>query len=348
MVTEICIEDVFALKWPIIDVRSPGEFAKGHIPGAVNIPLFANDERAHVGTVYKQQSKEKAIEVGYKYVNPKLDRYISESSDVAPDGKVIVHCWRGGMRSRSFAQHLSDNGFTDVKVITAGYKAFRNHVLNQFAVPAKLNILGGFTGSGKTYILDEIRRMGHQVIDLEAIAHHKGSAFGSIGELPQPTSEQFENNLFNAWRKLNFEQPVWIEDESLSIGSVNIPLPLFEQMRAAHLYFIDIPNQERAKHLVTEYTNCDKQLLVNSLQRITKRLGGKNVQLAIAALEEENYIEVALISLHYYDKSYIKGLNKRKADKVTHLSLSDTNHHANALKILKTATQYEHHQVNTI
>ena len=117
MVSEINIEKAYSLDWPIIDVRSPGEFKKGHIPDAINIPLFSDDERAHVGTVYKQQSREAAIELGFEYVKPKLENFITDSFKVAPKGKVIVHCWRGGMRSQSFAKHLAENGFSDVKVV---------------------------------------------------------------------------------------------------------------------------------------------------------------------------------------------------------------------------------------
>jgi tRNA 2-selenouridine synthase len=133
MVSEINIEEALELNLPIIDVRSPAEFEKGHIPGAVNIALFSNDERAHVGTVYKQKSKEAAIKIGLEYVEPKRKDFINNSLKIAPTGRVIVHCWRGGMRSRSFAGHLAENGFVDVKVIVGGYKAFRNLVLDQLA-----------------------------------------------------------------------------------------------------------------------------------------------------------------------------------------------------------------------
>ncbi|MDA3930149.1 MAG: tRNA 2-selenouridine(34) synthase MnmH [Prolixibacteraceae bacterium] len=271
MVTEITIQEAFELKLPIIDVRSPGEFEKGHIPNATNICLFNNDERAHVGTVYKQQSKEEAIELGYTYVNPKLKYFIDQANTVAPKGNVIVHCWRGGMRSRSFAQHISDNGISNVKVIVGGYKAYRNYLLKSFEHPFQLKILGGYTGSGKTYILKELSKLNKQVIDLEGIANHKGSAFGNIGEDKQPTVEQIENNLFEKWQTLDYNQPIWLEDESHNIGGVKIPMPLFNQMRSTNLFFIDIPKEERAKHLVTEYTNCGSNILKESVLKISRR-----------------------------------------------------------------------------
>ncbi|MBI9071148.1 MAG: tRNA 2-selenouridine(34) synthase MnmH [Melioribacteraceae bacterium] len=333
MVSEIKIEEALSLNLPIIDVRSPGEFEKGHIPSAVNIPLFSNDERAHIGTVYKQESKEKAVELGYKYVNPKLDHYIKSSLKIAPDGKVIVHCWRGGMRSLAFARHLSDNGFSDVKQVIGGYKSYRNLVLENLSIPVNLKVLGGYTGSGKTYILDQLKELGHQILDLEGLANHKGSVFGGIGQLEQPSWEQFENNLHKELISLNLNKPIWVEDESHKIGRILIPIQFFEQMRNAKLYFIDIPKEERAKHLVTGYANCDKELLVNSINKIAKRLGGLNVKNSIKLLEENKYYEVAIITLSYYDKYYLKGMNKRESESIITIPLPSTNHYENALKI---------------
>lgn len=336
MVTDININEALALNWPIIDVRSPGEFERGHIVGATNIALFSNHERAHVGTVYKQESREAAIKLGYEYVTPKLQHYIDESLRLAPDGRVIIHCWRGGMRSRSFAQHLADNGFSDVRVITKGYKAFRNFVLESLAAPAQLKVLGGYTGSGKTYILEELKKLGHQVIDLEGLAHHKGSAFGAIGQAEQPSSEQFENLLFEEWKKLDTNIQIWVEDESLAIGKVQIPQGFYEQMRNSTLYFIDIPAEERAKHLVEDYTHFGNEVLAESILRIAQRLGGLNTQMALNYLEEQNFYEVAKIALLYYDKYYLKGMNKRSTDNVIRLSLPNTNHYENALELEKT------------
>ena len=335
MLSEIKIEEAFSLLWPIIDVRSPAEFEHGHIPGAINIPLFSNDERAHVGTVYKQQSKERAIKIGLEYVTPKLESFINNSQKIAPLGKVTVHCWRGGMRSSSFAQHLIESGFNDVRVIIGGYKAYRSHVLNKLATPINLKVLGGYTGSGKTHILNELKKRGKQVLDLEGLANHKGSAFGGIGQAIQPTVEQFENNLFNEWKKLNLHEPIWVEDESHNIGRAKIPMQFFKQMRDAKLYFIDIPKNERAKHLVTEYASCNSQLLAESIQNISKRLGGLNVKNSIELLENENYYEVAKISLSYYDKSYLKGMNNRNSEDVIKIPLPSTNHYENALEIEK-------------
>ncbi len=320
---------------PIIDVRSPAEFEKGHIPKAFNIPLFSNSERAHVGTVYKKQSKEKAMEIGLKYVEPKLNYFIEKAKELAPDKQIIVHCWRGGMRSKAFAKHLHDNGFTDVSTLIGGYKAFRNYVLDSFFTKAKLCTLGGYTGSGKTYILHQLREMEEQVIDLERLANHKGSAFGGIGQKKQPTIEQFENNLFWEWKNIDYSKTIWVEDESHRIGSINIPMNFFLNMRSEPLLFIDLPQSERVKHLVVEYANSPKTELTVSIEHISKRLGGENTNKALRSIENGDFEYVAELALKYYDKYYLRGLNKRENQKnifKLNLSTIDFKHNAKEIK----------------
>lgn len=302
---------------PIIDVRSPGEFQKGHIPHAHNIPLFNNSERAKVGTVYKQKSRNKAIELGYELVKPKLQLFVTSALSVAPDRVIAVHCWRGGMRSQSFAEHLQANGFNTIYVIEKGYKAFRNFVLSFFLRSFKLKILGGYTGSGKTDILRQLAKMGEQVIDLENLANHKGSAFGSIGEKEQPTVEHFENMLFHQLFKLDIAQNIWVEDESLNIGKIVIPKTFFEQMREQQLYFLDIPVVARAKYLVNTYGTFNPADLKTSILKISKRLGPQRTQKALDDLQANKLYQVAQTTLEYYDKAYMKGLSLRNPDKVT-------------------------------
>jgi tRNA 2-selenouridine synthase len=239
------------------------------------------------------------------------------------------------MRSAAFAQHLSDNGFHEVYTIKGGYKAFRNHVLKTFDYPFKLNILGGYTGSGKTEILKQLQYLGKQVVDLEKLAHHKGSAFGGIGQQEQPTVEQFENDLFEAFRKFDFNRPIWIEDESHNIGRIQIPINLFRQIRNLPLLFLDIPVEERTAKLVAEYGQCRAEELAAAIQRIYKRLGGLAVKNALQYLTEGNYFEVTKIALFYYDKAYQKGMNLRDQSKVITIPLKSTDASINAAKILQ-------------
>jgi tRNA 2-selenouridine synthase len=185
----------------LIDVRSPAEFARAHIPNAHSLPLFNDEERAKVGTMYKQMSPEAALLKGLEIVGPKMSGFVKKAIKWSPDRKVIVHCWRGGKRSGSVAWLLKFAGF-DVLTIEGGYKNYRQTVLQSFDNQLLKNmiILGGKTGSGKTYILKELEKRGEQIIDLEGLANHKGSAFGWIGENQQPTTEHFENLLHDALR----------------------------------------------------------------------------------------------------------------------------------------------------
>jgi len=345
MIQAIEISDFFATKMPFIDVRSPGEHAKGHIPGAVNIPLFTDTERAHIGTVYVQQSKEKAMTLGYQYVNPKLTDFITQSKKVAPAGKVAVHCWRGGMRSRLFAEFLHDNGFADVSVIVGGYKAYRNLVLRTLDLPFNLNIVGGYTGSGKTYLIKQLQYAGFQTVDLEQLAKHKGSAFGELEHQTQPTVEQFENNLFDVWRTLDYTQPIWLEDESHNIGGVNIPINLYKQMQASKVFFLDIPRTERAKHLVSEYAHTDPALLATAIGKISKRLGGLNTSYALEYLSERNFYEAAMLALGYYDKAYLKAIQCHTPENVIFLPQQSVDPIINAQSIMQC---YEQHKTHTV
>ena len=297
---------------PLIDVRSPGEFFIGHIPNAINLELFTDEERAVVGTAYKKESKERAIEIGFEYVKPKLNDFITKSVVTAPNKEVAIYCWRGGMRSNAFADHLIENGFEKVYVIEKGYKAFRNYVLQFFEQPFNLKVLGGYTGTGKTEILHSLKKKGQQVIDLEGLANHRGSAFGGIDLPPQPTTEKFENNLFSILQNLNHNLPIWVEDESRLIGQVAIPNVFFNKMREMPVYFLDVPLEKRTKHLVSIYASLSHHKLGDAISRITKRLGYDNAKFAQEALEKRNYHKVVEITLIYYDKYYLKGLQKRQ------------------------------------
>lgn len=335
MLQAISIESCLTGQYPLIDVRSPGEYAKGHIPHAINVPLFSDEERAQIGTMYVRQSREQAIAIGYACAEPKKQWYLDEVRRIAGSGPVVIHCWRGGMRSRLFAEHLHENGFSDVSVITGGYKAYRRLVQATFEKKRDIRMIGGYTGSGKTKIMHWLRENGHQVIDLEGLAHHKGSAFGALGQLPQPKTEQFENDVHALLMQFDTHKPLFLEDESINIGSVFIPQPFFKQMRNAPLFFIDIPREIRAHYLTKDYAGIPSEGLIESFQKISKRLGFENTAMAIQCINENNLEGAALIALQYYDKTYMKGLSARDPQLVNKIVSTTTEAMSNAMKILE-------------
>ncbi len=272
---------------------------------------------------------------GLRIIGPKMALIVEQARTLAPDGKVGVHCWRGGERSASVGWLLEKAGFTEVLVLKRGYKAFREHVLASFSLPWKLEVLGGFTGTGKTELLGLLQRQGEQIVDLEGLAHHKGSSFGGIGEKEQPTTEQFENLLWHALSQLDPERPIWVEDESQMVGHVKTPDTFFAQMRSRTVHFIDMPVEQRAARLVKDYGAFPKEELAAATQRIQKRLGPQHAKEALEALEMDDLHRVALITLTYYDKTYARGLAARDPKKTRILPAGDLNHQDLALKLLE-------------
>ena len=327
----------------VIDVRSDAEYAHAHIPGASSIPLFNDEERAVVGTIYKQQSREDAIKKGLEFFGPKMKLMLLESEALIkeknPDNKtVLVHCWRGGMRSAAVAWLLDLYGFK-VYTLIGGYKAFRNWVLNELGKPHPFRILGGNTGSGKTIVLQSLRNMNEAIVDLEGLAGHKGSAFGNIGLPKQPTQEMFENKLSISIKIAKEKYPnkkIWLEDESQRIGTVNIPQNMWNHMRRCEIIFLDIPFAARLDYLVNTYGALDWNALRDAILRIQKRLGGLETKTAVAALEEKNFHGCFDVLLKYYDKQYRKGLENREEPKpsITMVLAEDVNDTINAKLIL--------------
>jgi len=305
---------------PVLDVRSPAEYKQAHIPGAYSLPLFTDEERKIVGTLYKQESREKAIKAGLDFFGVKMRPMVEAAEailakhygDTNTDKRILVHCWRGGMRSAAVSWLLDLYGFK-VMTLTGGYKGYRNWVFEQFQQSYTFHILGGYTGSGKTPTLHCMSARGLPTIDLEALARHKGSAFGGFDH-EQPRQEMFENLLANALYTTTKNNPgaaIWLEDESQRIGDLNLPGVIWEAMHDSKIYFLDIPFEQRLEHIVAGYAVYEKERLIDSIIRIRKRLGGLDTKNAIACLMDNDYTGSFAILLRYYDKFYTKSLHNR-------------------------------------
>ena len=296
---------------PIIDVRSPSEFEQGHIPGAINLPIFSDEERARVGTVYKQSGREPAIEQGLEYVGPKLKDLANRGKKYALKDQLKVYCWRGGMRSEKMSWLFELMGIR-CYVLRGGIKAYRQQLLHDFDQIKKLCILQGSTGTGKTEILRRMQELGEQVIDLEKHANHRGSAFGDIGLGEQPTSQQFQNDLHQELIRMDLGRRIWVESESLTIGKVYLPETLWQKMNRSILVEVVIPREKRIDRLVREYGNFDREVLIRATLKIQKRFGGNNVKKVIEFIESGKLPQAADLLLKYYDKSYTYSQEKYK------------------------------------
>ncbi|MGI0134346.1 MAG: tRNA 2-selenouridine(34) synthase MnmH, partial [Candidatus Micrarchaeaceae archaeon] len=220
---------------PLIDVRSPSEFSQGHIPGALNIPLFSDAERAAVGTCYKRTGHDAAVRLGLSFVGPKMNTLAEALQTAAGSEKRLrLLCFRGGMRSSSMIW-LAQLFNIKCLQLTGGYKAFRRYCQQLFEQPRNWRVIGGYTGSGKTELLQYLTNQGHHVLDLEAFACHRGSAFGALPDRSCPTTEQFENEIAFKLKDVPQGAPIYVEDESRLVGYCVIPRALFEAFSTAEL-----------------------------------------------------------------------------------------------------------------
>lgn len=294
---------------PIFDVRSPGEFTQGNIPSAFNLPLFSDHERAAVGTTYKKINPEEAFLLGLEYVGPKMRSFAEAALQKCPQGSARIYCWRGGMRSQSMAWLFKTSGIRP-STLAGGYKSFRCWALDKLSQPMQLRVVGGLTGSGKTSVLHQLKALGEQVIDLEALAQHRGSAFGDLGMPAQPTSEQFENGIATVLHTFNLQEPIWIEDESRMIGTCKIPDTLFQTLRKSPLILLERPLDERVQLLLDQYGTFPENQLIEATLKLTRRLGGArtlDIQQKIAAKE---WKAATAQLLEYYDSSYLFSTQK--------------------------------------
>jgi tRNA 2-selenouridine synthase len=299
----------------LLDVRSEKEFERGHIPGAVSMPLLNDTHRHEIGTIYKNQGRQAAVLKGFELVGPLFHRLVQDTLKLCGNGPVFLYCWRGGMRSGIMAWLFQMAGLK-VSLLKGGYKAYRSRVHEQLHTPLPIVVLGGKTGSGKTEVLNLLKESGEQVIDLEGLACHKGSAFGLLGMPPQPSQEQFENLLAAEVEKLDLKREVWLENESRLIGRIVLPTVIYEAMRAAMVVEVRVERNQREERIRKEYCVFPAADLAEHTGRIKKRLGPQHLKQALHFLDEGDKDAWLKIVLDYYDKTYAHSNSQRNPEMV--------------------------------
>ena len=332
------VTDFRNLTSPIIDVRSPGEYSQGHWPGAINIPLFSDNERETIGKSYIKESRLKAIFNGLKVTLPNTTKFLKiiiKTTKKQQEGKksLRIYCWRGGMRSNAFAWLARTIGIKTY-LLKGGYKSYRKWVLNQFLCDLPIRLVGGKTGTRKTDLLNFINNENIYVIDLERIANHRGSSFGSLGMERQPTTQQFENMLAESvqeFHESNYNE-IWLEAESSNLGKCRIPNSLYTQMKKAPVIEIIKNKNERVDYLVKIYSQNSQNELKDAVYRISKRLGPQRTKEALLAIEKEEWSKACIALLDYYDRCYEYELKKTK--NINSIDISGLSLKASLIKIL--------------
>ncbi len=310
MLEDISVNELSRLDNAVyIDVRSQQEYSEGTIPGAVNVPLFDDQERAKIGTIYTRESPKKAMDLGLQIASNKLPSLYKQVEHLAGKGSVMLFCWRGGMRSKSLATILDLMGMP-VYRLNGGYKAYRRFIVDFFAAefPFHIVVLRGNTGAGKTEILKRLKVDGYPVIDLEGLSNNRGSVFGSIGLGNQPTQKQFEAMLFEEIKRYSDHTYLIVECESKRIGRITVPDSIFSAMQEGTQVLIFDTLKNRAQRLVHEYTEISSEFdedLTFALERLKKRLGNTSLSELLEMLQNKAYKDFATkIIIEYYDKLY--------------------------------------------
>jgi tRNA 2-selenouridine synthase len=287
----------------VLDTRSPKEYAQGHIPQALNLPLLDDEQRHQVGICYKEKGQEAAVELGFDLVGPYFSQKIKEAKKLAPTRKVLIYCWRGGLRSNIMAWLLSTSGF-DVHLLKGGYKEYRGLVLETLRQARRFVVITGKTGSGKTELLISLAKSGEVVLDLEGLASHKGSSFGSLGQPAQPSQEHFENTITEILNPIPNDCSVFVEDESRRIGQLLVPDGIFNQLIKAPCIALEIDSVVRQKRILDEYGRFDKSLLHERTLALSRRMGPEKCKEALEALAADDFGHWSTMMIDYYDKSY--------------------------------------------
>ena len=301
-------------RYQLVDVRSPSEFAQGHIPGAVNVPLFFDEERHVIGCTYKDDGRPEAVLKGLEFVGPRMAELAKQGQQLAERGHLLLYCARGGMRSDSVGWLWERMGLGGQR-LAGGYKTYRKWVLAQSSGSRTFLIIGGKTGSGKTELLHHLSGSGEQILDLEALAHHKGSVLGNLGQPPQPTQQQFENELASQLVRMDDRRPIWLENESKRIGKVQIPDGLWQQMLGASLIEIDMPLEDRITRLVSEYGCFSAEEVHRQLSYIAKRIGRERLKAIDDYMRGGQLREASRLMCEYYDRKYRNGTDNLRESK---------------------------------
>lgn len=312
----------------VIDVRSPGEFAEDHIPGAINLPVLSDAERERVGTLYKQVSSFEAKKVGAALVSRNIAHHLeSHFAGKAKSYRPLIYCWRGGSRSGSMTHILQKIGFAATQ-LDGGYKAYRRHVIAELVrqpVLFDFRVVCAPTGSGKSRLLQALAREGAQVLDLEALARHRGSLLGALPDQPQPTQKSFESAIWNALTRLDPARPVFVESESKKIGALRVPDALIMAMRASPCIRLEVPLAARVQLLTEDYAHFlhDPALINNQLACLTELRGKDTVHTWQMLANQQAWDQlVATLLEQHYDPAYLKSLSNNYPTRPSDLSFS--------------------------
>jgi len=335
------LEKFRSFKGPLIDVRSPSEYYKGHLPNSINIPLFDNNERSIIGTIYKKKGREIAVIEGLKFFEKKMKLLLDnlfmniDSHKIIPENNneisIRIYCSRGGMRSQSIAWLLEKYKLNTI-TLKGGYKTYRRWILDSFSKKWNIVIIGGKTGTGKTRLLSLLEKYKYQTIDLEGFACHRGSTFGGLGMEKQPSNEQFENKIAEKLNTFNTINNIFVEAESANIGKCKIPHEFFNQMKKSRRIEILRSESNRLDELIDTYSVFKKEELKDSVQRIKKRLGPQRTKIALESIDNEKWDLVCRSVLDYYDRCY--EYEKVGKENITLLDLTDKNYDENILDLL--------------
>lgn len=293
-----------------LDVRSPGEYRVGHIPGALPMPLLSDAERVQTGITYKERGRDVAVQQALVWAGPKMAAFVEQARRLSTGRPLILYCWRGGMRSHSMAWLLQQAGL-EVIVLEGGYRNWRHFIFDVMASWGKWVVIGGPTGSGKTRLLHALQEKGEQILDLERLANHRGSAFGALGLSPQPGNEQFISDIGWAISGMKRGRRIWVEDESSMIGSLHLPEIVVGRLSSSRFVYLQTDPRRRIRELVDEYGHLPKWELEDSFRKISRKIGGQYLNKALEALNGDRLDEAAGIALRYYDRAYARSLTSR-------------------------------------